>query len=516
MKLKNIVNKKYKKLESEEEYILSGDIRLFDIEIDKIKETIITAIDENDKVIGRIKKELLEYLMLRRTDLFLSSVTEVLEEGLVAVDKDGRIFFVNSSYSKILGVPLYKILGKYIQDIESSASIIKVLKTKEPFQSKYNYIKSVDKYVNVKITPIFREGKFKGAFSIFTDVTELNHLNKEVSRISEVAEEYNRRLEAQEKLKELEVIGQSTNYLNVISKALTVSKTDASVIILGENGSGKDIISKLIHKNSKRKDEVFITLNCAAIPENLIESEMFGYEEGSFTGAQQGGKLGKFELAKNGTIFLDEVGDMSMAMQSKLLRTLETGQIEKIGRQGNIDIDVRVIAATNQDLEKKIEEGSFREDLYYRLNVVNLTVPPLRERSHDIILFIDHFLNKYNNKYNKDLIVSSEVYNALARYSWPGNVRELKNCIEHGVILSSGKRIEIENLPSKFLLRKSKNDLSKLGNRSLEELLNEKEKEIILDKLDEFNWDRLKVQENLKLSERTFYRRLNKHDIELP
>ena len=197
-------------------------------------------------------------------------------------------------------------------------------------------------------------------------------LGQEIEKANEIAMSYKRQAEAEQELSKLEIIGKSPSFLRSVSQALIVAKTEAPVLIKGENGAGKEVIAKAIHSNSERKDRPMIMVNCAAIPENLIESELFGYEEGSFTGAKSGGRMGKFELASGGTLFLDEIGDMPIAMQSKLLRVLQNGEIEKIGRQKNIPVDIRLIAATNQPLEKMIKEKKFRQDLYFRLNIVEI------------------------------------------------------------------------------------------------------------------------------------------------
>lgn len=261
------------------------DIDVDRININEINEELI-YFEDNKKIIGSISKDLIAYLQNKKIYNFLTNIMDKIEEGIIAVDENGKIFYANKNYSKILGIPLYYIIGKYIQDIEKEATIIKVLDTHKEILKKNNYIKSLNKYVDVKILPIFIEGKFKGAISIFNDITEIINLNKEVIRISSVIEEYNQKLENIKELKNSKIIGEDPKYLELITKAVIVSKTDATVLILGENGVGKDVLSNFIHSNSKRANKPFITLNCAAIPESLIESELFGYEGGSFTGAK--------------------------------------------------------------------------------------------------------------------------------------------------------------------------------------------------------------------------------------
>ena len=497
-----------------EEKVVEGlslpiDINLMAIDPSYLKEERLYFTDQG-KIVGYLESDLIVYLQRMSRDFIYKSIVDTIEDGVIAVDEGGRIFYANKAYSKILGVKLYKIIGRKIAEVEKDATINQVLKHRKAMDKKNNYIKSLDKYIDVRIRPIFNETRFIGAFSIFHDVSEINILNKKVMMASQMAEEYNRQLEAQKRMKELNIIGKSPNYLKLVSKAVAISKTDATVLIGGENGAGKDVICQLIHKNSLRNKEAFVSLNCAAIPENLIESEMFGYEEGAFTGAMKGGKIGKFELADKGTIFLDEIGDMSLSMQAKLLRVLESGQIEKIGSQKNIRVDVRVIAATNQDLEEMIARGEFREDLYYRLSVITLELPPLRKRSHDIVLFATHYLNYYNEKYEKDLSLSKEALKVMESYSWPGNIRELKNCIEHAVILADDGQVDIDDLPARI----QKSFIGSLD-MTLEEMMEEKEIEIIRDLLIMNKGDLKKTADQLAISERTLYRKINKYSIEL-
>lgn len=489
--------------------VLDENTNIFEIN-DSLLENDKIYFKNGDTIVGQIRSSLIKYVKKTISRNFLLSILEDIQEAIIAVDSEGRVFYANQRYTEVLGVPIKNVIGKYLTEIEKEATIIRVLKNRKAIDKSNNYIRSINKYVDVKIRPIYIDKQFFGAYSIFKDVTLITNLNKKVDRVSKLAEEYNNQLFAQKKLKELNVIGKSPNYLRVVSKAINVSKTEASVLLLGENGTGKDVISQLIYKNSNRSDKPFVTLNCAAIPESLIESEMFGYEEGAFTGAQKSGKLGKFELADNGTIFLDEIADMSLSMQAKLLRVLETGEIEKIGSEKRLKVNVRVISATNKNLEELIEKGEFREDLYYRLSVITLNLPSLRDREHDKTLFINHFLDYYNNQYNKEAYLSKEALEILENYSWPGNIRELKNCIEHSVILSDTGKIEREHLPKRIrdiILDENKS--------SLEHKLDSYEKRLIQDSilLNKSNLD--SVADELKISTRTLYRKMKKYGLEL-
>lgn len=318
---------------------LSKDISCIDISTDikdidsRLLKKDKIYVSEDGRVVGYIDSDLIRYLQSVKFFGLKEEILENVSEGIIAVDADGKIFYVNEKYSKILGVRISSIIGKNIRIIEKGATIIEVLDTGKTIKRKNNYVKSLNKFLDVRIYPIFDGDKLKGAYSIFTDVTEIAELNKEVDRVSQMAQDYNNQLYAEKKMKELNIIGESPSYINIILNAVKVAETDASVLLLGENGTGKEVLCQFIYKNSLRKENPLITLNCSAVPENLIESELFGYESGSFTGSSKGGKLGKFELADKGTIFLDEIADMSLSMQAKLLRVLETGEIEKIGSE---------------------------------------------------------------------------------------------------------------------------------------------------------------------------------------
>jgi len=245
------------------------------------------------------------------------------------------------------------------------------------------------------------------------------------------------------------IISTSDKFNKVLRSVEQVAATDSTVLILGETGTGKELLARAIHNISKRSDRPLVKVNCATLPENLIESELFGHEKGAFTGATSM-QLGRFELANSGTIFLDEIGELPMVLQTKLLRILQEGEFERLGNPKTIKVDVRVIAATNRNLENEISDGSFREDLFYRLNVFPIKIPPLRERKEDIPLLVKHFLKKYNLKTGKKVeIITKEVMEKFCRYSWPGNIRELENIIERAVITSTGNKLILGDWLSK-------------------------------------------------------------------
>jgi len=474
-------------------------------------ENEIFVVDDLGFVIGAIDRQLLQYLTERLKNALWLKMFNIIEDGIVAIDCEGRIFFANDAYSEILGIPLSKIIGKFMQDIEPKALIVNVLKQPRTVKKSKQYIASLNKYVSLKISPIFDHHGLNSLVSIFSDATEIVRLNDEVERVNGIAQQFKDEVETQRQLKHMNIIGNSAPFLNAVSKAMVAAKTDAIILLRGENGVGKEVFARMIHQNSRRKDEALITVNCAAIPENLIESELFGYEEGTFTGAKIGGKKGKFELAHRGTLFLDEIGDMPISMQSKLLRVLEAKEIEKIGGVGNVKVDTRIITATNQPLESLIEQKKFRKDLYYRLNLVEIEIPPLRERREDIQSLISHFLNFYNIQYGKTIEIEPQIMNYLISYSWPGNVRELQNCIQYGVIMGTDKYFELRHSPKK--VRSDYGEVSILNRGSLKDAVNAFEKEYIRKTIESANNNKTVAMRELGLSRRTFYRKI--HDLNL-
>jgi len=314
-------------------------------------------------------------------------------------------------------------------------------------------------------------------------------------------------------------IGQS-RIMQEISKIIgRISDSDITVLIQGESGTGKEVVARSIHKNSKRNKCPFISINCATIPENLMESELFGHEKGSFTGAISQ-KLGKFELAHNGTVFLDEIGELTHQAQTKLLRVLQEREFERVGGVNIIKVDIRILAATNKDLQKLVEEGKFREDLFYRLNVVNIKLPPLKERKEDILLLVDYFIKKFASKHVKNITsISKEAITIMFNYSWPGNVRELKNACEQAVVMNRGGIILPDDLSILEGNRSSFSDSDQELNiklrlkRPMKDILAEVEKQVIVKTLKDHNWNRQESANTLGLNRRSLYAKMKEYDL---
>ncbi|MGF6907762.1 sigma-54 interaction domain-containing protein [Fusobacterium sp. PH5-44] len=496
--------------------VISGNLNISDIALEDVSMLgdKISILDKNENIVGEIDKKDLLYLVKQNNKLNLERILDYIEEGIVAIDENGRIYYMNYAYSQILGVPLYRILGKYMQKIESGAILNKVLETREPIYKEKQLILSINKYVSLKILPQFSKGRFIGAISIFKDITELNSMNQEVKRMSEVIEEYSQKLDSQQAFKNLGIITQNTKFLKILEVANIAAQTDATILIRGESGVGKEVLAKLVHSSSDRRNQPLITVNCAAIPDNLFESELFGYESGSFTGANKNGKIGKFQLANKGTIFLDEIGDLPIAMQAKLLRVLQQNEIEKIGAQSPIPVDVRVITATNKPLEKLMKEDRFREDLFFRLNVISLNIPPLRDRKEDIYLLANHFLKIYNKMYNRDLKILPNDYNYMMQYNWPGNIRQLQNCIERSVILGIEALYQTIDLKHKdSIYQEERNVDLEEDFISLKDSMQDYEKAIIMKILEKVQGDKNKAVQILNISKRTFYRKCKELNI---
>jgi len=310
------------------------------------------------------------------------------------------------------------------------------------------------------------------------------------------------------------LIGESPVMKELFDRIEAIAKTDVPVLIQGESGTGKELVANKIHSMSLRKDRPYIKINCAAIPETLFESELFGYEKGAFTGALETRK-GKFELASGGTLFFDEIGDMPLGLQAKLLRVIEEQSVTRLGGREPISVDVRCIYATSKNLKELVREGRFREDLYYRINVVPINIPPLRERKEDIPHLIEYFLEHFKNKYSKQYLkLSSSAYEALLSYNYPGNVRELKHALERGVLLSKNGIINIENLPEEFsnIQPSIKRCLS--NNLSLQECLSSLEKTLIMNTLKETGGKKIEAAKRLGISRKVLWKKLKNYGIE--
>ncbi|HEY8530334.1 MAG TPA: sigma-54 dependent transcriptional regulator [Paenibacillaceae bacterium] len=360
-----------------------------------------------------------------------------------------------------------------------------------------------------------------GAFDYIVKPTKLDELFLVTERAFEWLGMKSENEFLKEKLKQAgtpadSIIGVSPAMKSIMHLVERVAPTDASVLLTGESGTGKTKVAKIIHQWSDRSHRPFIAVNCAAIPEQLLESELFGYEKGAFTGAHAQRK-GKFEAADGGTIFLDEIGEISASLQAKLLQVTQEKQFMRLGSNEPVKVDTRIIAATNRNLKKMVQEGSFREDLYYRLNIVDIYIPPLRERKEDIPLLIEEFLNRHRQRYNRQFEISRELLQILMEYDWPGNVRELENAIERAVILCRGDKLSIEDFPEKIRNPKRRKEAQEPvvfdSRQTLYEQLEEIEKRFILNALEETGGNASQAAKKLGISRQNLLYKMNKYAV---
>lgn len=391
---------------------------------------------------------------LRELCAKLDKIIEMAPDGLYVTDGNANAIRINPAFERISGLHRDKMLGVNHRELEQSgvvfrSSALMVLEQHKPVTIIHEYLPT-NRQALVTSIPVYNEqGKIDMIVSGTRDVTELDDIKAKLAAERECRLKYEKQIEMfrNQLIGDEDMIAVDKQSLNMLTAVHRVALVDSTVLITGETGVGKEEVAKQIHKNSARCKEPFIAVNCGAIPENLVESELFGYDKGAFTGARQNGKLGLLELADKGTIFLDEVGDLPLNIQVKLLRALETRTIMHVGGSTPIPVDIRVVSATNRDLMAMVHDGTFREDLYYRLRVVPINIPPLRERQDDIIPLISRFLRRYNEKYGFHKELSQMAYRILLNYSWPGNVRELKNVIERIVVMSNSDLITAEDLP---------------------------------------------------------------------
>ncbi len=357
------------------------------------------------------------------------------------------------------------------------------------------------------------EAMKRGAYDFLTKPVNLDRLSLVLNRAIGETRLKQRQNQLEEMLDERfsfkNIIGNSKSFQKVLQIVRQVAPTDASVLISGESGTGKEVIANSIHINSKRSKGPFIKVHCAALPETLLESELFGHEKGSFTGAIAR-KKGRFELADGGTIFLDEIGDITLNMQVKLLRVLQEQEFERVGGEETLKVNIRIITATNKNLKKLVEEGKFREDLFYRLNIVNLHLPPLRERQDDIPIFCEYFIKYYSHKHSKSVKgIQPNALKFLEFYTWPGNVRELQNLIENLVVLCRGDLITVEMLPDNITGSVNQKAMIMEIGSTMDEI----EKKAILTTLDYTNWNKSKAAKILSIGRKTLLRKLEEYGV---
>lgn len=396
--------------------------------------------------IEKLASELEEVKELKQS---LQLVLASAHDAICVTDEKGVIKYLNPAYERLYKIEAAEIVGKSVAELSPAGVRAKVLKSKQSLIGAVVAKKSGQKVV-ANVSPILVDQQIKGVVSITRELSEVQQLLEKLQLAEAKAEYLQEELSRQQGLDKAfgTIVGQSGVLMDALAMANKAAKTGSTVLVTGESGTGKELVAQAIHECSKRRAAPFVRINCAGIPPTLIESELFGHEKGAFTGALKMRK-GKFELAQHGTVFLDEIGELPLEVQAKLLRVLQERELERVGSNGPIALDVRVIAATNRDLQQMVKNGAFREDLYYRINVIQIQLPPLRERMGDVPLLVEAFLHQLNGQLGKNIkACTPEVLDCLSSYAWPGNVRELKNILERAMNLCDGELITLRELPS--------------------------------------------------------------------
>lgn len=457
---------------------------------------------------------------LKLNDYLISTLEKIFDPitvPIILIDKDTRIRMINKVFSNYLGFSKEEIIGKKVKEVDRHTRFPYVFKTKKAEIAWKHRFENGHTAIVHRIPVLDNDENVKYGFGMvlfedmeeFKDIieknklleTEVNHYKKRLKELSGAKYSWKNIIGNNGKMSEIKKIGQK------------VAMTNSNVLILGESGTGKELYAHSIHNASPRHLAPFVKVNCAAIPSDLLESELFGYEDGAFTGAKKGGKIGKFELANGGSIFLDEIGDMPLNMQSKLLRVLQEREFDKIGSNKTKTIDIRVIAATNHDLSQLVKEGKFREDLYYRLNVMTIEIPPLRERFDDIEDLSNLILKKISNQLGKFVTkISPKTMEYLKMHSWPGNVRELENVLERAINLTDNNIILPIHLPN-YLTKNNSREIIKGPIKPIKDIIEEAERDAITSALEYTNGNKLRTAKLLKISRSSLYDKIERYNI---
>ncbi len=445
----------------------------------------------------------------------LESVFNASYDEIVETDSAGNVIKMNTIYMKFYNIESTDFVGKNVRELEKSGIFspsVTLIVLKEQKRVSIIQKTNMDKVLIVTGNPVFDENKnLISVICMSKDITEMHQLKEKLEQVEKTAQKYYYELELLKQKDELEEVIQyrSSQMERVMTMAARTARVDSNLLITGESGVGKSILAEAIHNMSGRSGQDLISVNCGAIPELLLESEFFGYDKGAFTGARTEGKLGTLDLADKGTLFLDEISELPMQMQVKLLKVIQGKKFTRVGGTKTIESDFRLIAASNKNLEEEVKAGRFREDLFYRLNVVPIEIPPLRERQEDIILLINHFWGKLNRKYGTSRRMAPDVYELMSEYPWPGNVRELENCVERIMVTVDKDLIQVVDLPL-FLLNYTPAGDDRKGIVPLNKAIEELEKRLTLNAYRRYGTT-YKAAEALGVSQSTIVRKLNKY-----
>ncbi|MFA1820968.1 sigma-54 interaction domain-containing protein [Virgibacillus oceani] len=484
-------------------------------------------IRDNEKIIGYVNPVELSKLLVNRNEkmkAFFQTVLETIDSSCTVIDSDENVLIWTEGAENIFNIKQKEIIGRQITDFfqPERLELLKSLDDGTSVTHSQHHARE-DLVVLINSNPVYLDEEIIGAVVSETNITSQIRLHNELSNTTEklfnLEREVNKLLPSEDPFTPIK--GNSSTLKQTVTIAKKAAMTSTNLLIHGESGVGKELFAKGIHSIREEHDAPFVAINCGAIPSALFESEIFGYEKGAFSGADQKGKKGKVELAKGGTLFLDEIGEMPLDMQVKILRLLQEKKFFSVGGTKEKEVDFRVIAATNRDLKEFVKEGKFREDLYYRLNVVSLEIPSLRKRPEDIIELTHYFLYELSIKYNRPIHgISQPIMQALLQHHWPGNIRELKNVIERLVVFSENGEIKPEHLPFETdgktpVINGDIPYFEDNDNRSLSERLQETEKEIILKQLEKVNGNKLECAKKLQITRATLYNRINKLGIDV-
>lgn len=439
-------------------------------------------------------------------------------DSVAMFDKEGRYVYVNDNWLNNRGETVENVIGRYVQEIVKDSKVPIILKTHKPIAGEIIETKDGTYGALTFYWPIIEKEEFMGVLICSTTrgLDNLYNMNRKLQSISTELDEY-KKLASNTKYNIDDIVGESEAIKSMKEQIALASRFNSTVLIEGETGTGKELVAHSIHNISERKFGRFIRVNCSAIPQELMESEFFGYEEGAFTGAKKGGKKGKFELANNGSIFFDEVNQLPLVMQPKFLRVLQEGEIDPVGGKYSLPIDVRVIAATNTSLEKMVENNEFRSDLYFRLNVIKIKIPPLRERKEDIPIISKSIVDRLNIKMGTTINhIDQNVLKLFSEYEWPGNIRELQNVIESAMTLTWGDNLELKHFNS-FSERTNKQNIDSINvkesNSTLKNIGSEVEMQVIIRALKKCDGNKTETAKHLGISRNALYKKIKKYNL---
>lgn len=440
-------------------------------------------------------------------------ILDTIDEAIFLDDADGYAIWINKAAENIYKIDRREVMGKHCSYLEEQGifqpSVTSQVIEKKEKATLLHMNKDGKQLLSRGVPLLDHNGEIKIIVTTSHDITEMIVLRDRLEEIQNTISD----IKAPESYRQDGIIANSPAMFSVIQMAERLASFDTSILITGESGSGKGIVAKLLHDSGIRKDKPFIQINCGAIPENLLESELFGYEAGAFTGSRREGKKGLFEAAKDGTVFLDEIGELPLKLQVKLLQVIQEKAVQRVGGIESIPVDMRIVSATNRNLEKMVKNGSFREDLFYRLNVVPINVPALRDRPEDIVPLIRSFLFQNNEKLGENKTMDTAVMSVLLKYHWPGNVRELENIIERLVITTKESVIGLDNLPG-YIYEHARRpgEISYTRGGELQEVLDAVEKQILSDAKEKYGTTR-EMAKALGISQPSVVRKLAKHGL---